>query len=86
MPTASINPVTELLVEKPITVTVAVAKKLSGLGNTTIWSLIKNGTLETICVGRRRLILYRALEQLLTPAATNQSGHRETRVSRVTGR
>jgi hypothetical protein len=46
------------------------AKKLSGLGNTTIWALIKSRKLESISVGRRRLILYRSLEKLLTDAGT----------------
>ena len=52
---------------KPLTVTVATAKRLSGLGNTTIWALIKNQTLETVHVGRRTLITFRSLEALLTP-------------------
>jgi excisionase family DNA binding protein len=43
------------------------ARKLSGLGNTTVWKLIKNGTLETIRIGRRRLIVYCSLEKLLSP-------------------
>ena len=83
----TINPAT-VLIERPITVTVAAARKLTGLGSTTIWSLIKNGTLETICVGRRRLIVYRALEQLLTsaPLATKQGEHTRVRVSRVAAR
>jgi excisionase family DNA binding protein len=51
-----------------LTVTVATARKLSGLGNTTIWALIKSGKLVSICVGRRRLIVYRSLEELLSPA------------------
>jgi hypothetical protein len=55
----------ELHGEKPLTVTVATARKISGLGNTTIWALIKNRTLESISIGRRRLILYRSLEKLL---------------------
>ena len=52
---------------KPLTVTVATTRKISGLGNTTIWGLIKNGALETIRIGRRRLILYSSLETLLSP-------------------
>jgi hypothetical protein len=52
---------------KPLTVTVATTRKISGLGNTTIWGLIKNGTLKTIRIGRRRLILYSSLETLLSP-------------------
>jgi hypothetical protein len=52
----------------PLTVTVSMARKLSGLGNTTLWALIKKHELETVCVGRRRLIVYRSLEKLLCPA------------------
>jgi hypothetical protein len=59
-------------VAKPLTVTVAMAKKLSGLGNTTIWSLIKDQTLETVHVGRRRLIVFRSLEALLAPRSQPQ--------------
>lgn len=52
---------------KPLAVTVPKAREISGLGNTTIWARIKDRTLETVCVGRRRLILYRSLERMLSP-------------------
>jgi hypothetical protein len=55
----------------PLTITVAMARKLSGLGNTTIWSLIKNRKLESVCVGRRRLIVFRSLAELLSPAPSD---------------
>ena len=64
---------------KPLTVTVATAKKLSGLGNTTIWALIKDRTLQTVHVGRRTLITYRSLEALLAPCLTLQSRPRRCR-------
>ena len=57
---------------KPLTVTVAAARKISGLGNTTIWGLIKQGKLEAVRVGRRTLITFRSLETLLAPAHTGQ--------------
>jgi len=57
---------------KPLTVTVAAARKISGLGNTTIWGLIKQGKLEAVRIGRRTLITFRSLETLLTPAHTGQ--------------
>jgi hypothetical protein len=57
----------ELHGAKPITVTVAMARKISGLGNTTIWLLIKQGKLETVHVGRRTLIRFTSLEALLAP-------------------
>ena len=53
----------------PITVTLATAKQLSGLGYTTLWGLIKDRKLETVHVGRRRLIIFRSLEALLAPDA-----------------
>jgi hypothetical protein len=62
-----------------LTVTVATARKLSGLGNTTIWELIKNRKLETVCVGRRRLIVYRSLERLLSPESPDTSLQRRQR-------
>jgi excisionase family DNA binding protein len=57
---------------KPLTVTVAAARKISGLGNTTIWGLIKQGKLEAVRIGRRTLITFRSLEALLAPAHTGQ--------------
>ena len=53
----------------PITVTLATAKQLSGLGYTTLWGLIKVRKLETVHVGRRWLIIFRSLEALLAPDA-----------------
>ena len=53
-------------IDKPISVTVQTARKLSGLGNTTLYELIKRRKLETVAVGKRRLILYRSLERLLS--------------------
>jgi excisionase family DNA binding protein len=58
---------------KPLTVTVEMARKISGLGNTTIWELIKNKKLESTNVGRRRLILYSSLENLLSPKAVDST-------------
>ena len=64
---------------KPLTVTVAMARKISGLGNTTIWALIKKHDLETVCVGRRRLIVYRSLERLLSPVPSDPSSQSHRR-------
>lgn len=55
---------------QPIAVTIPEARRLSGLGYTTIWKLIGEGTLQTVHVGRRRLILYNSLLRLLTPEST----------------
>jgi excisionase family DNA binding protein len=57
---------------KPLTVTVATAKKISGLGNTTVWGLIKQGKLEAVRIGRRTLVTFRSLEALLAPAHTER--------------
>jgi len=59
----------ELHGQRPLTVTVKTARKLSGLGYTKIWELIKDQKLTTVSVGRRRLIIYASLEQLLSPEA-----------------
>jgi excisionase family DNA binding protein len=52
---------------KPITITVGTAKRLSGLGHTTLWALIKAGKLETVRIGRRTLVTLSSLEALLAP-------------------
>jgi hypothetical protein len=64
---------------KPLTVTVATAKRLSGLGNTTLWGLIKERKLDTVHVGRRTLITYRSLEALLAPYSTARPQPRRRR-------
>jgi hypothetical protein len=56
---------------KPITITVAMAKKLSGLGNTKIWGLIKEGRLKVVHVDRRTLIVFLSFEALLSPDASS---------------
>ena len=55
------------LCTKPLTITVAMARRISGLGNTTLWALIKDRRLQTVRIGRRTLINYRSLEMLLEP-------------------
>lgn len=50
---------------KPLTVTVRDARRLLGLGNTTIWKLIKEGRLLTVKIGKRRLILFDSIEELI---------------------
>jgi len=49
---------------KPITVTIENATKYSGIGRTKLYELIGNGTIKTITVGRRRLVVYASLEAL----------------------
>lgn len=52
---------------KPIAVTIPMTRKISGLGNTTVWKLIAEKKLATVNVGRRKLVIYESLERLLTP-------------------
>jgi len=51
----------------PITITIKETRQVSGLGNTKIWELIGTGELETVRVGRRRLVIYSSLLKLLGP-------------------
>jgi hypothetical protein len=53
----------------PLAVPVKIACKLVGVGNTTMWALIKAGRVKTISIGRRRLVVYASLESLLTTEA-----------------
>lgn len=50
---------------KPLTVTVAAVCALTGLGPTMVWQLIKDRHLEVTRIGRRTLVRYASLEQLL---------------------
>ena len=54
---------------KPLAVTVAQACELTGLGETTIYELLKNGTLRSVHVGKRRLIVYESVEELIEQGA-----------------
>ena len=49
----------------PITVTVKTARKLTGLGNTSVWKLIKDGRFRSVQVGKRRLIYLNSIKALL---------------------
>jgi excisionase family DNA binding protein len=51
--------------QRPVLVTVKAAKSLTGLGNTKIYDLISAGKLKSITVGRRRLIVYASIEELV---------------------
>jgi len=54
---------------EPITLTVAETRKVSGLGTTTIYELIKQRKLKSVCIGRRRLVEYASLKTLLASGA-----------------
>jgi hypothetical protein len=49
---------------KPLYVTVATAKRITDLGHTKIHELIASKILQSIKIGRRRLIVYSSLEDL----------------------
>jgi hypothetical protein len=58
-------------ITRPLAVTFATARQLSGLGLTSLWRLARERRIETVRVGRRTLITYRSLAQLLLPEATD---------------
>ena len=55
------------LAPKPLTVTIPTTQRLLGLGHTTVYTLIDDGRLKTIRIGRRRLVVYSSIEELLVP-------------------
>jgi hypothetical protein len=50
---------------KPLTVTVKVAREVIGTGATKMWELIREGEVETIKIGRRTLVIFASLENLI---------------------
>ena len=52
----------------PLAVTVPAARRISGLGRTTIYRLIADGELKALKIGRRRLIDYNSLRSLIADA------------------
>lgn len=50
---------------EPLTVNMQQARRLSGLGNTTLFAMTKDGRLESVLVNNRRLIIYASLKRLL---------------------
>ncbi len=53
----------------PIAVPVDEACQIGGFGKTKAWELIAANTLRTVKIGRRRLVLYASIEELLTGAS-----------------
>ena len=49
---------------KPVTVTVDRAMELVGIGRTKLYELINEGRIQTITLGKRRLVVYSSLEEL----------------------
>ena len=56
---------------RPITVTVATALAVTGLGCTKFYELVKEGLIRTVAIGRRTLVIFADLEKL---AAIGGSG------------
>ncbi|WP_176597030.1 MULTISPECIES: helix-turn-helix domain-containing protein [Sphingobium] len=50
---------------EPISVRIATAVKLTGIGRSTLYELIGSGEIETVKIGRSTLILYRSLKRLI---------------------
>ena len=59
--------------EKPLTVSVKRGRELLDVGHTTIWGLIQQRKLETVCLGRKRLIIFSSLEALVASLRANAS-------------
>jgi hypothetical protein len=62
---------TEEEIASPLAVTFPAARRLSGLGLTTLWRLAREHRIETVRVGRRTLITYRSLARLLLPESAD---------------
>jgi len=50
---------------EPISVRIATAVKLTGIGRSTLYELIGSGEIETVKIGRSTLIPYRSLKRLI---------------------
>jgi excisionase family DNA binding protein len=59
-----------LLPMKPLTVTVKRARQITGLGNTTIYEMIGDGSMESVKVRGKRLIIFASLERLVSLSGT----------------
>jgi hypothetical protein len=55
----------------PLAITFSAARKISGLGLTTLWGLARERRIEIVRIGRRTLITYRSLARLLLPETTD---------------
>jgi hypothetical protein len=56
----------EKCVANPLGVSVEVACKLTGIGRTLMFELIRSRQVQTIKVGRRRIVIYSSLEALFS--------------------
>ena len=63
---------------KPLAVPVKTACKLVGVGNTTMWALIKTGRVKSVNIGRRRLVICASFESLLAPGPEERDERRRS--------
>jgi excisionase family DNA binding protein len=63
-PPAPVPKMVETQQAVPLLVSVKEARRLIGVGNTRIYALINDGSIETVRVGKRRLIRYSSLQRL----------------------
>lgn len=52
------------ILQKPLLVSGPRARKLLDIGNTKYWDLVKQGVIETVEVGGRKMVVYTSLERL----------------------
>jgi excisionase family DNA binding protein len=50
---------------KPVSATIDDTCKITGLGRTKVYELIGEGKLKSVAIGRRRLLLYSSIEELI---------------------
>ena len=66
----------------PLTVTFRRAGELTGLGQTTLWKLVKEGRLTVVRVGRRTLIHFSSLQRLFACGSETPAPHSPRRRGR----
>jgi hypothetical protein len=49
---------------KPLTISSATARALLGVGSTKFWELVRDGDIEMVEIGRRKMVKYRSIERL----------------------
>ena len=57
---------------KPVAVPVREACRIAGIGRSSLYKLMRVGALESIAIGRRRLILLASLEKVLANGANTE--------------
>jgi excisionase family DNA binding protein len=66
----------------PLTVTFRRAGELTGLGQTTLWKLVKDGQLTVVRVGGRTLIHFSSLHRLFACGSEKPAPHSSRRRGR----